>query len=151
MVKNKTASATSVSRTPTPAPLSLAALESELARAKSVQQHLENRITDVKTNQERAAKLRSAIRDLATSFGLKDESDILTMLRQQAAPDKPRRRFKVTEELEAKIIGLVRDGKSGSQIKKVTGISLPTIQALKGRHGLINHRVLSPSLVHAAD
>jgi uncharacterized protein YerC len=144
--QNKTKTASTEQRTPAPvAPTSISALESELARAKSVQQHLEARITAAKTEQEQIGKLRAGLQSLATTFGLKDEHEILSMLRKEAAPPKPIRRFKVTEQLEARIIEMVRSGKSGNQIKKATGISLPTIQALKGRHGLIQHRTLSPA------
>lgn len=124
-------------------------MEQELARAKSVQLSLESKIAAAKTEQEQIGKLRAGLQSLATTFGLKDETEILALLRKQAAPPKPIRRFKVTEELEAKIIALVKEGKSGNQIKKATGISLPTIQALKGRHGLIVHRTLPASFAHA--
>lgn len=122
--------------------LTMSVLEQELARAKSVQSTIESRIATMKTEQEKATKLREGVKALAAQFGLKDESEILDLLRKQAQPPRPIRRFKVTEELEARIIAMVRDGKSGNQIKKATGISLPTIQALKGRHGLIQHKVL---------
>lgn len=69
---------------------------------------------------------------------------------QKAAAEKPakaekqgkrrRKRAKITEETRAKVKELVAAGKTGSEIAKTLGISLPSVQNIKSAAGLVNKR-----------
>jgi hypothetical protein len=53
---------------------------------------------------------------------------------------KPRGRARITDEVKAKVRTLVSEGKSGSQIAKLLGISLPSVQNIKKDSGLVKAR-----------
>lgn len=56
--------------------------------------------------------------------------------------EKPakRTRAKITAELKAQVIAAVQDGKSGAEIAKSFGISLPSVQNIKKEAGLVKAR-----------
>lgn len=56
------------------------------------------------------------------------------------AEKKPRGRARITDEVKAKVNELVKEGKSGSQIAKLLGISLPSVQNIKKASGLVKAR-----------
>jgi DNA-binding NarL/FixJ family response regulator len=53
---------------------------------------------------------------------------------------KRKRRVKITNETRAEVKKLVRDGKTGAQIAKQVGISLPSVQNIKKALGLVQKR-----------
>lgn len=58
-----------------------------------------------------------------------------------AAPTR-RKRAKITEAIQAKVKKLVKAGKTGTQIAKAVGISLPSVQNIKKAFGLIRERAV---------
>jgi hypothetical protein len=59
----------------------------------------------------------------------------------KAAGAKRRKRAVITDETRANVKKLVETGKTGSQIAKTLGISLPSVQNIKKAQGLVKARV----------
>jgi DNA invertase Pin-like site-specific DNA recombinase len=58
-----------------------------------------------------------------------------------AAPGKKRRkRSVITDETRAQVKKMVNDGKTGAEIAKAVGISLPSVQNIKKALGLVKER-----------
>jgi hypothetical protein len=57
----------------------------------------------------------------------------------KAAP-KARKRAKITDETRAEVKKLVEAGKTGSEIAKAVGISLPSVQNVKKQLGLVGKK-----------
>lgn len=57
------------------------------------------------------------------------------------AARKSRGRARITDETRAQVKALVAEGKSGADIAKVLGISLPSVQNIKKALGLVKARV----------
>lgn len=60
--------------------------------------------------------------------------------RTASAPRKRRKRAVVTDEMRAQVKKLVGDGKTGAEIAKTVGVSLPTVQNIKKALGLVRKR-----------
>jgi hypothetical protein len=58
----------------------------------------------------------------------------------KAAGTKRRKRAVITDETRATVKKLVESGKTGSQIAKTLGISLPSVQNIKKAQGLVKAR-----------
>lgn len=56
------------------------------------------------------------------------------------ARKKRRRRATITNEMRAQVKKLVADGKTGNEIAKTVGISLPSVQNIKKALGLVQGR-----------
>ena len=52
----------------------------------------------------------------------------------------PRKRAKITPEIKAKVKSMVGAGKTGAEIAKALGISLPSVQNIKKELGLVQKR-----------
>jgi len=63
--------------------------------------------------------------------------------KKSAAP-KSRKRAKITDAVRAKVKALVKAGKTGSQVAKTLGISLPSVQNIKKALGLVKSAVRAP-------
>jgi hypothetical protein len=59
---------------------------------------------------------------------------------EKAAGPKVRKRAKITDAIRARVRKFVKAGKSGSQIAKAVGISLPSVQNIKKASGLVKAR-----------
>ncbi len=59
---------------------------------------------------------------------------------KKAAGPKARTRAKITDAIRARVQKFVKAGKSGSQIAKAVGISLPSVQNIKKASGLVKAR-----------
>lgn len=57
-----------------------------------------------------------------------------------AGGKKRRRRAKITKETHAQVKKLVEAGKTGAEIAKIVGISLPSVQNVKKALGLVQSR-----------
>lgn len=57
-----------------------------------------------------------------------------------ATPSGRKPRAKITPETKQKVKALVKDGKTGSEIAKALGISLPSVQNIKKELGLVQAR-----------
>jgi len=53
---------------------------------------------------------------------------------------KPRKRAKITDAMRAEVKKLVEAGKSGTEIAKAVGISLPSVQNIKKALGMVKKR-----------
>lgn len=72
-----------------------------------------------------------------------------------AAPKKEKKartRARITDEIKAQVKALVEEGKSGSQIAKAIGISLPSVQNIKKAFGLVKSKAAAaPAAAPAAE
>lgn len=50
------------------------------------------------------------------------------------------RRATITDEIKAQVVKMAKDGKTGAEIAKATGISLPSVQNIKKDAGLVKAR-----------
>ena len=57
-----------------------------------------------------------------------------------SAPKAKRTRAKITDETRAQVKALIEQGKTGAEIAKETGISLPSVQNIKKALGLVAAR-----------
>jgi hypothetical protein len=60
-----------------------------------------------------------------------------------AKPAK-RTRAKITPELKAQVIAAAQEGKTGAEIAKAFGVSLPSVQNIKKEAGLVKARSAAP-------
>ena len=60
--------------------------------------------------------------------------------KKTAASPKTRKRAKITAAIRARVKKLVKAGKTGSQIAKDVGVSLPSVQNIKKAAGLVKSR-----------
>ena len=56
------------------------------------------------------------------------------------APKSKRTRAKITDETRAQVKALLEEGKTGAEIAKTVGISLPSVQNIKKALGLVSAR-----------
>jgi hypothetical protein len=64
--------------------------------------------------------------------------------KKTAAAPKTRKRAKITAAIRARVKKLVKAGKSGSQVAKAVGISLPSVRNIKKAAGLVKSRKPEP-------
>jgi hypothetical protein len=57
---------------------------------------------------------------------------------------KTRKRAVITDSVRAKVKALLKAGKSGSQVAKAVGISLPSVQNIKKAFGLVKAQKKAP-------
>ena len=57
-----------------------------------------------------------------------------------SAPRKRRKRAKITDAIRAEVKKLVGEGKTGGEIAKAVGISLPSVQNIKTALGLVKKK-----------
>lgn len=55
-----------------------------------------------------------------------------------------RTRAKITPELKAQVIAAAQEGKTGAEISKAFGVSLPSVQNIKKEAGLVKVRSAAP-------
>lgn len=86
------------------------------------------------------AKYESAAKALPGQFGVETLGEVVSILRKLTKPVGSGKRGKVTPETEAKIVEMAKAGKTGNEIATETGLSVPTIQKVKSKHGLVKVR-----------
>jgi len=69
---------------------------------------------------------------------------------KEAKEKKVRTRARITEEVKVQVKQLVEEGKSGSQIAKALGISLPSVQNIKKAYGMVKSKAAAPAPAVAA-
>lgn len=114
-----------------------------------------NKLKLLETTKAKVAKLEQAIkselaRELAAlprKYGFSSTQAFLTAVRRaaagsagKAAPAKRRKRAVITAATKAKVKELVAAGKTGSEVAKTVGISLPSVQNIKKELGLVKAR-----------
>jgi phosphoglycolate phosphatase-like HAD superfamily hydrolase len=96
-----------------------------------------------------AAKRNRLLARLHAQHGFETVEEFITALRQAAkggkgrraaAPGKRRKRAVITPEVKTKVKSLTEAGKTGAEIAKATGISLPSVQNIKKELGLTKAR-----------
>ena len=101
-----------------------------------------------------AKRLQRELASLHTKYGFESLKEFISALRASSgsarggrgkrgkggAKAKRRKRSVITEEIRAGVKKLVEAGKTGSQIAKSLGISLPSVQNIKKALGLVKAR-----------
>jgi len=117
-----------------------------------------NKIRLLETTKAKVAKLEQSIkaqlsRELAAlprKYGFASYDDFLRAVRAAAGKSlvsagrkvagKRRRRAVITADTKAKVKSLVTAGKTGNEIARAVGISLPSVQNIKKELGLVKKR-----------
>ncbi len=95
------------------------------------------------------AKRNRLLARLHAQHGFETVEEFIAALRQAAkggkgrpaaATGRRRKRAVITPEVKAKVKSLTEAGKTGAEIAKVTGISLPSVQNIKKELGLTKAR-----------
>jgi hypothetical protein len=92
--------------------------------------------------------LAKELASLPSAYGFDSLEDFVTAIKaaadngsvgrpNRAAAPKSRKRAKITDAVRAKVGQLVKAGKTGSQVAKALGISLPSVQNIKKALGLV--------------
>jgi len=115
----------------------------KLAKARAQVQKLE---------QAMAAKQNKVLVKLPAQYGFDDVDAFIAAVKAaakggasrrrsaKAAPAKRRKRAVITPETKAKVKALAEAGKTGGEIAKAVGISLPSVQNIKRELGLTKNR-----------
>ncbi|MBM3873013.1 MAG: helix-turn-helix domain-containing protein [Verrucomicrobia bacterium] len=109
----------------------------------------------VAREKELSAERSAALRRLPADFGYGSLAEFMSALRKahRGAPKRAdaakrtgrRRRAKITEEIRNAVKKLVQEKKTGSAIAKELQISLPTVQNIKKKFGLVRPRAKAAS------
>lgn len=82
-----------------------------------------------------------ALKSAATKAGKGKKTKASKAVKAAKAPKAGKRtRAKITPELKQQVIAAVQEGKSGAEIVKAFGISLPSVQNIKKEAGLVKAR-----------
>ena len=94
-----------------------------------------------------AANQRAELAGLPAKYGFSTTAEFVAAVRSAARGGRGgstgagksgrRRRAKITDETRATVKKLVADGKTGAEIAKAVGISLPSVQNIKKALGLV--------------
>jgi hypothetical protein len=80
----------------------------------------------------------------AVGGGIERASRKVGRPKKAAATPKTRKRAKITNAIRARVKKLVKAGKTGSQVAKAVGISLPSVRNIKKAFGLVKSRKPEP-------
>jgi DNA invertase Pin-like site-specific DNA recombinase len=106
-------------------------------------------LSDAKTKVARLEMaLAKELASLPAAYGFDSLEDFVTAIKaaadngsvgrpNRAAAPKSRKRAKITDAVRAKVGQLVKAGKTGSQVARALGISLPSVQNIKKALGLV--------------
>lgn len=93
--------------------------------------------------------LNEFIKALTAAAGKSKKAKGAKAVKAPKAPKAPkaakRGRAKITPELKAQVIAAVHADKSGAEIAKAFGISLPSVQNIKKEAGLVKSRAAAPA------
>ncbi len=115
-------------------------LEAAKAKVAELEQSLEKELTQKLSRlpyEFGFDDLKSFIRALKEAAGARRSR---AKAGKAAKPGKKGKRAKITPEVKAKVKELVNDDKTGAQIAKELGISLPSVQNIKKELGLVKAR-----------
>jgi uncharacterized protein with NAD-binding domain and iron-sulfur cluster len=97
------------------------------------------------------ADLKSFIKALkAAGSSFKSKKAVRVAKTSKAEKPAQRTRAKITPELKQQVLTAIQDGKTGAEIVKAFGLSLPSVQNIKKEAGLVKAR-LSSEAAPAAD
>lgn len=120
-------------------------IEKEIEVAKAKVAELES----LRANQEKLATLpsqygfsdlKSFIKALKRAVGVAGVKAPKAKKAVKAKKGKTGKRARITPEVKDQVKALVADGKTGAEIAKVLGISLPSVQNIKKEFGLVKKR-----------
>ena len=112
----------------------LAILERELEYVKNTKAQLETKIQAERAKESSLISvLKERIGALPAQFNVGSVKEVVDLIKGYCTPSSKGRgrHSKLTNEVQSQILSLVRNGKTGKEIKAVTGLSLPTIQKAK--------------------
>lgn len=124
---------------------------------------ISDKLKELEALREKAAKLEAAVaeerqarfKNLPAEYGFDDVEDFIAAVREASGgrarrgrkPGRPaaapksggprRRRATITDETRANVKKMVEAGKTGAEIAKAVGISLPSVQNIKKALGLV--------------
>jgi DNA-binding NarL/FixJ family response regulator len=98
-----------------------------------------------------ADQLKQALSSLHKKYGFETPHDLIKAIKNsiggkraargaKPAGGKKRKRAKITPEMKQKLKSQVEAGKTGTEIAKSLGISLPSVQNIKKELGLVKAR-----------
>ncbi len=97
-----------------------------------------------------AAELNRELSALPAKFGFNSVAAFVKAVKKatggkvvssaSSGEKKRRTRAVITDETRAKVKALVEEGKTGAEISKIVGISLPSVQNIKKALGLVKDR-----------
>lgn len=105
-----------------------------------------------KLKQTVAGQLRQELASLYKRYGFASPADLIKAIKDSSgggrrvargpkpAGVKKRKRAKITPEIKQKLKAQVEAGKTGTEIAKTLGISLPSVQNIKKELGLVKAR-----------
>lgn len=112
-----------------------------------------DKIKELEATRAKLAALESSVKDelnkelaaLPAHYGFDNLAKFLKAVKAAAgskpkavgAPKAKRTRAKITDEMRAQVKALVEQGKTGAEIAKEVGISLPSVQNIKKALGLV--------------
>ncbi|MDE2020825.1 MAG: helix-turn-helix domain-containing protein [Patescibacteria group bacterium] len=117
-----------------------------------------DKIKQLAQYEDKVAQLRKTIEDrlrrelasLPEKYGFDSTQAFIAAVKQAsggkrsarggALGKKRRKRAKITPEMKQKLKSLVEHGKTGTEIAKILGISLPSVQNIKKELGLVKAR-----------
>lgn len=115
-----------------------------------------DKIKELEATRAKLAALESSVHDelkrelaaLPAQYGFDNVPKFLKAVKAAAgskpkaadAPKGKRTRAKITDDTRAKVKALVEEGKTGAEIAKALGISLPSVQNIKKAAGLVHAR-----------
>ena len=91
-----------------------------------------------KLEQSIAAELSRELASLPRKYGFSSPQAFIKAVRVVAG--KRRKRAVITADTKAKVKSLVEAGKTGGEIARAVGISLPSVQNIKKELGLVKKR-----------
>ena len=118
-------------------------LEAAKAKVAELEQSLEKELTQKLSRlpyEFGFDDLKSFIRALKEAAGTRRGRAKAAGAGKAAKAGKKGKRAKITAEVKAKVKELVNDDKTGAQIAKELGISLPSVQNIKKALGLVKKR-----------
>jgi hypothetical protein len=114
--------------------------------AKTPQQLLAEYQKKISALQAQIDRKNRVLLALPKKYGFTSMEALIAALRAAQNSVKPAkttesgRRAKITAEMKAKVKDLVKAGKTGAEIAKALGISLPSVQNIKKELGLVKKR-----------
>ena len=108
---------------------------------------MKDTIEKIKKHEEELASLKKKLEqerkqrllDLPKEAGYDSVEELIEALREVSGKTASGR-TKITPELKGKIEGALRSGKKGSEVSREFGISVPTVQTIKKKLGLVKNR-----------
>lgn len=110
----------------------ITALETQLA---------EKRAALVEQEKQLAIEMKAKVDGIPAMLGVTDIASAIKLIRKIGKPVSSGRKSKVTPETEARVIALVKEGKTGEEIAKEVKLSVPTVHKIKKANGLVKARV----------